>query len=90
MCISTNGTVPLFPNLNIVNNNNSYILRRGEENARRGGEEIASRGGGRRLLAEGGETASREGGGLSYNPCVAQLTPTCYQYFLLDFLDFII
>ena len=54
MCISTNGTVPLFPNLNIVNNNNSYILRRGEENARRGGEEIASRG--------GEETASRGGG----------------------------
>ena len=43
MCISTNGTVPLFPNLNIVNNNNCYILRRGEENARRGGG-IASRG----------------------------------------------
>ena len=27
----TTGTVPLFPNLNFVNNNNSYILRRGEE-----------------------------------------------------------
>ena len=44
MCISTNGTVPLFPNLNIANVNNSYILRRGEENARRGE--------GRRLLEE--------------------------------------